>query len=197
MRTGGFCALILGSLLLAGCYSVGPAYLPRAIDGKTGLYTGETSFGTRDILKRDVNVDLTGFRFVHLDTRTDLYPDRFEFLVRAALVRMGFTQVLNSKELSDLINSDPKLSPYADKEDWRVQVSRMVGPFLTVQFYSSYQGFGRRSATVYVQDSSKEEFLLMLNFEKGSGDEEACYPALNELKKWFDDCSRGKGGASL
>ena len=118
MRSGGLCSLILLGLLLAGCYSVGPVYTPRTIDGKTGLYVSETSFGTRDILKRDVNVDLTRFRFVHLETRTDLYPDRFEFLARAALARMGFTQVVNSRELSDLLASNPQLAPFADKEDW-------------------------------------------------------------------------------
>jgi hypothetical protein len=157
--------MLLFALLTAGCtsYGRGQIYFPK-IDGKAGLYVTEATVNKEDLGVRDTNVDLRKFRFVYLQTGTDVYPERFEFFVRNTLARIGFLQVLNPNEFSALLSSDEKVCSMprvSDREQG--QISRIVGPILRVQIYSYRIGVYRRGK-LSVMDLSKEVPLLEVYF---------------------------------
>lgn len=182
-------------LLAAGCSTM--YYDRTGIDQETGLYATGTTVDPAAVQVRGTNVDLTKFRFVYLETRTDLWPARFEFFVRDALVRMGFKNILNTRELSKFITSNPEqLSSIHSISDFMSQqrLSNRVGPVLHVAVNIGSDRGGNRNVTLTVSDLSEGRVLLLLNHRKAvwtSFDKEAHYPVLNELKKWADACKRG------
>jgi len=188
-------------LLMVACtsYGRGQVYFQR-IDGKTGLYVTEANVSKEDLGTRNTHIDPKRFRFVYLQAGTDVYPERFEFLVRNTLARAGFAQVLNPVEFSAFLSSDEKVRSMPKATDGELsRISRIVGPILRVQIYS-YRSGERRRGKLTVIDLSSETPLLEVFFEKGDyeGFEAAAlYPALNELKKWADECSPKKGGGAI
>ena len=183
---------------LSGCAS----YAPPKINDKTGFYETITNLDEAAIRTRNTDVNLGKYRFVHLVSETNVYPGRFEFFTRAALAKNGFTRVLNTDELTELIASNSRFSSIQSISD-PVSLRRLAelfGPILQIRFSSRWDGDVRRYVTMTITDLTTGEQLLHIYHSKliwSDVDAEAHYPVLNEFKKWADACSAKNEGKKI
>jgi hypothetical protein len=185
--------MVLGALFISGCAT----YAPPKVDEKTGMYKASASLDGGAVEKRDTNVDLKKFRFVYLVTQSNVYPGRFEFFARSALAHAGFTNVLNTQELTEFITETPALSSITSVGDLvsRRRLAQLIGPIMFVQVSSMWDGNVRRDVTLTVVDLSSGKTLLQIDHNKliwADVDSEAHYPVLNEFNKWVKECGTTK-----
>ncbi|MES2946444.1 MAG: hypothetical protein V4772_26550 [Pseudomonadota bacterium] len=186
------------SLLRASLFSVGfvalglvgcASYQPVQVDPKTDLYNTATKLEDSAIRENDTSADLAKYRFVVLNTRSNVYPARFEFFIRTALADLGMVKVLNQEELVSLVKMHPKLASMESINDPLAikKVSDTLGPVLVIDCNSMWDGDVRRYVTLKITDASSGKTFLRIDHPKfiwASVDPEAHYPVLNALRQW-------------
>jgi hypothetical protein len=183
-------ALSCCALLLVGCAAT--AYHPLKFDTQSSRYSTSTIIDPNAITARDVNVDLKKFKFVYLQTSSNVFPRRFEFYIRDVLHRAGLKNVVNTAELSAFILDNPKTQDIVSTSDTLAQrrIAEKVGPYLLVDIKSQWDGNVRRNVTLTIVDVSNGNTLLQINHPKliwMNVDGEAHLPIFNELQSWADD----------
>jgi len=178
-------AIVLG-LVLGGCAVMYPT---PPIDPKTGRYPDGRALPPSAILRFDPDIDLSAVRFVYLVADTNDLPARYEFYCRQALARLGFRNVLTSRELGDLIQDTPALRGLASMSD-PVSMRRLasaVGPVIKVEFEHTYNGSGPRSGSIRVADAGTGRVMFHVSVSRaiwGSLESDLFYPTLNALGDW-------------
>jgi hypothetical protein len=171
-------------IAICGCTGYGP---PR-FDETTGLYDIKATVAKESIAKRETRANLKKYRFVWLVTRTYYFPQRTEFLVREALAHSGFTQVLNTHELTDLVTTTPEFSWVATLSDPVTQrrLTEILGPIAGV---SLSHLAGDEGVRLLVTDIATGTTLLDVRYTDFAIANDRFYPVFNELKKWADECN--------
>ena len=178
-------------VLLAAC---GTTYKPLNLDAKTGMYDTTTQVAPGAVSVSKTKVTPSEFAAVLVVTSSNRYPTRLEFLVRHALLDMGYHNVVNITEFrewardSSFALSSAPLTPATVKA-----FSSRVSPVLIVDMRFSHVGGTTHQASLRVTDGRSLEPLLQVNHVKtlwASADEEILYPVLNELRKWQQKMGR-------
>jgi hypothetical protein len=183
-------ALICCVFLLGGCAA--NAYQSPKFDSQTSRYLTSTNIDASAIVVRDVNIDLSKFKFVYLSTNSNVFPGRFEFYVRNVLHRAGLKNVINAGEMSSFILDNPKTQDIVSTSDAVAlrRIAEKVGPYLLVTLNSYWDGNVRRNVTLKIIDASTGKTLLQINHPKfiwTNVDGEAHLPVFNEIQSWADD----------
>lgn len=180
-------------LVLGACSTV---HVPRAVDGKSGLYATDVEVDPGAVLKFDASFDPMSYKYVVIMAETPIRPSVLSFLGRYVLAQAGIKNVYSLSELADLAR-DRGLGRSGERmpDGWMFRLARESGPILIVSLDQSHVGGVRWLMRLNVVDVRSGKRLLQVDHLKqlwANLDEEMLYPVLNELLKWIKKSARGK-----
>lgn len=175
------------SIPLFACAIVLKYELPNSYDG--GVIKTRYNFKPDEFEINEPYNELKSVKFVVLFSEANMDSNNFNMLMKSALTKIGFKEVLNENEFSKYViekDISDEIDGLYNNESLR-KVNNLIGPYLIIKVLSvSHNGYLTNIVEIY--DPGAERMVLKIVFKGtliANVNTEGAYPIINAISDWY------------